>query len=274
MPSTVFFVGVGRSFALVLWFVFVGVGVWLCDVVLIEGCNGCCKCWCTGTYHKGCVVRTQSCFLVLIWLKCFFYDGVAHWKSTGLCCCYVNECCCRLGVLVGHFIGGIYNNGTFEWHDFARVLGWDMASRRHFNSGFTFLFSHSSVCRAQPFIGCGLWLMSSIWDVVVALKTFVSFLSFKLIFPCCLNFLGAICSLVFFADAKAVGWVCSVFVKLLVLFDWSGDNLWNGLMIALLFLYPGMYDIFWIVNSTTFHIFEIFTGREFVHLVAVCWGSA
>ena len=57
----------------VLWFVFVGVGVWLCDVVLIDGCDGCCKCWCTGTYHKGCVVRTQSCPLVLIWLKCFFF---------------------------------------------------------------------------------------------------------------------------------------------------------------------------------------------------------
>ena len=74
MPSTVFFVGVVRSFALVLWFVFVGVGVWLCDVVLIEGCGGCWKCWCTGTYHKGCDVRTQSRLFVLIRLK-YFFDG-------------------------------------------------------------------------------------------------------------------------------------------------------------------------------------------------------
>ena len=83
MPSTVFFVGVVRSFALVLWFVFVGVGVWLCDVVLIEGCGGCWKCWCIGTYHKGCVVQTQSCLLVLIWLKCFLMAGLPTESQQG-----------------------------------------------------------------------------------------------------------------------------------------------------------------------------------------------
>ena len=45
----------------------------VCDVVLIEGCGGCWKSWCTGTYHKGCVVQTQSCLFVLIRLKCFFF---------------------------------------------------------------------------------------------------------------------------------------------------------------------------------------------------------
>ena len=132
-----------------------------------------------------------------------------------------------------------------------------------------FSLSHSSVCRPQPFLGCGLWLMTSIWDVVVALKTFVSFLSFKLIFPCCLNFLGAICFLVYFADAKAGVllncWFCLIEVVIICEMDlWlpycsliPGCTIFSGLWIPLPFIY--IWD---------------FTGREFVHLVAVCWGSA
>ena len=140
----------------------------VCDVVLIEGCGGCWKSWCIGTYPK--LIRR----IMLLSIGCFSWSF--PWRHTQQRHIRMTWFCSGAGL--GH---GFPVSFQFRVH---------------------FLFSHSSVCRAQLFIGCGLRLMSSIWDVVVALKTFVSFLSFKLIFPCCLNFLGVICSLVFFAGAR------------------------------------------------------------------------